>query len=137
MHLFETEFWNIELSPDQAYLGRCRISLKRNCGHLSELTPHEWSEFHEHIVKVLENAFTKAFGATMFNWTCLMNNAYKNTPPTPHIHWHFRPRYQSDVTFSDMVFQDTEFANHYDRARKNNVPTDVLLRIKGELEKYL
>jgi diadenosine tetraphosphate (Ap4A) HIT family hydrolase len=75
--IFETKYWTVKLFPDQAYLGRCVILLNRDCGNLSGLTKEEVLDFHENIVKKLESTFKKVFDATMFNWTCLMNHAYK------------------------------------------------------------
>lgn len=75
--LFETKYWNIFLNENQAYLGYSIIVLKRECKTLSEVNNEEWIDFHEKVVKTLETTFKEKFGATMFNWTCLMNDAYK------------------------------------------------------------
>jgi len=48
-----------------------------------------------------------------------MNNAYGETPATPHVHCHFRPRYKESVEFQGMVFEDNEFGEHYDRTKKS------------------
>jgi diadenosine tetraphosphate (Ap4A) HIT family hydrolase len=135
--IYETDFWKVVLFPDQAYLGRCVIVLKRDCGEISNLTSDEWMDFHKSIVQKLESAFKKAFNATMFNWTCLMNNAFKAENPKPHVHWHFRPRYREDVKFAGEQFQDLEFAHHYNRERKMIVSKDVLEKISEEVKKYL
>lgn len=135
--IYETDFWKVILSTDQAYLGRCIIVLKRDCEKMSNLTSDEWMDFHKNIVQKLESAFKKAFNATMFNWTCLMNNAFKDENPKPRIHWHFRPRYRDNVKFTGKQFQDLEFAHHYDRERKMIVSKDVLEKISEEVKKYL
>ena len=135
--IYETDFWKVVLSPDQAYLGRCVIVLKRDCGEMSNLTSDEWMDFHKNIVQKLESAFKKAFNATMFNWTCLMNNAFKAENPKPHVHWHFRPRYKNDVKFTGEQFQDLEFAHHYNRERKKIVSKEILEKISKEVKKYL
>jgi diadenosine tetraphosphate (Ap4A) HIT family hydrolase len=72
----ETDYWKVFISPNQTYLGRCFVVLKRHCGDLAELEKEEWEEYAG-LVKRLEAALRKSFGATMFNWTCLMNDAYK------------------------------------------------------------
>src|SRR3989344_6640821 len=115
--IFETKFWKIIIAPDQAYIGRCYVTLKRHCGDLAELENSEWSDFIE-LVKKLESALKKSFDATMFNWTCLMNNAYQHDPPNPHVHWHFRPRYRNIVKFEEDVFEDPEFGHHYNGERR-------------------
>lgn len=135
--IFETKFWKVILSDDQAYLGRCVIVLKRDCGEMSNLTSDEWMDFHTNIVKKLETTFKKAFDATMFNWTCLMNNAFKAENPKPHVHWHFRPRYNHNVKFEGGQFQDLEFAHHYNRERKNFVSKELLKKISEEVKKHL
>lgn len=80
-------------------------------------------------MKKLESALKKSFNATMSNWTCLMNNAYQNEPPNPHIHWHFRPRYNHKVEFAGLTFEDPEFGHHYDRTRKQEISVDVKRKI--------
>ncbi len=107
--LFETAFWNVVLSEDQAYLGRSIIYLKRHTSMLSELTPQEWIDLGV-VAKRLEQALTKEFGAIMFNWTCMMNDAYKEGT-TAHVHWHCRARYSSKKVFESVEFSDPEFGN--------------------------
>lgn len=135
--IYETDFWKVVLFPDQAYLGRCVIVLKRDCGEMSNITFDEWMDFHKNIVQTLESAFKKAFNATMFNWTCLMNHAYKKNPPKPFVHWHFRPRYKEYVTFAGEKFQDLEFSHHYSTQRKMIVSKDVLKKISEAIKNYL
>lgn len=112
--MFETTYWKVILMANQTYLGYCSISLKRrDCGDLADMTKEEVLDFLQ-LAKNLENALRKAFDATMFNWTCLMNLAYQNNPPTPHMHWHFRPRYNHVVKFAGLEFTDQFFGQHYD-----------------------
>ena len=132
MEIIKTKLWTVKLSPDQAYLGRCIIILNRDCGNLSDLTNEELLNFHE-IVKKLENGLKKTFNATMFNWTCLMNNSYKNDNPNPHVHWHFRPRYNHPVEFANEVFEDIEFAHHYSKERKRIVSKEILSKISVKI----
>lgn len=134
--IFETKFWKIILAAEQAYLGRTFVVLKRHCATLSELKQEEWLDFID-ITKKLESLFKKTFNATMFNWTCLMNNAYQENPPDPHVHWHFRPRYKSDITIAEYKFQDLEFGNHYSTERKREITPKlqkiILQKIKANL----
>lgn len=132
--LFETSYWKVILFEDQSYLGRCVILLKRNCGELSSLTFKEWSDFSENIVKKMEIVLKKSFNSTMFNWTCLMNDAYKDKYPKPQVHWHFRPRYKSKVTFEGEIFEDSEFAHHYSRERKKIVSNEILEKIAKKIK---
>ena len=131
--IFETDYWKVILNLDQGYLGRCFVTLKEHKEDISELTNEEWLDFGA-TVKRIESAIKQAFSAEMFNWTCLMNNAYQTKPATPHIHWHLRPRYSTSVEFSDLEFTDPEFGHHYDREQRFYAEDDVLTQIKEEIK---
>lgn len=133
---YETKFWKISISEDQTYLGRCYVALKRHCGDLKDLTDEEIIDFRD-LVNKLETAIRKSFNATMFNWTCLMNNAYQEKNPEPHVHWHMRPRYELKITFENEVFEDVEFGQHYLREGKHNVSEDLRNKIAEEIKKNL
>ena len=134
--IFETKFWKVIIASDQEYLGRCYVILKRHCGDLDELENSEWSDFTE-VVKKLENALRKSFNATMFNWSCLMNNAYQNIPPNPHVHWHLRPRYDHKVEIEGLIFKDIEFGHHYDRIKKREISEDIKNKIVKKIRNSL
>jgi diadenosine tetraphosphate (Ap4A) HIT family hydrolase len=136
MQYYETAYWKVILTDNQDYLGRSIIELKRKCGSLSELSKEEWSDFYE-VVKKLESVFKQCFDATMFNWTCLMNDAYKSKNPKPQVHWHLRPRYNHPVDVAGMTFVDEEFGHHYTKQRDTLVSRKVLIEITKELKKYL
>lgn len=125
------------LMQEQTYLGRCVIVLKRTCGDLAETTEDEMSDFLT-LVRKLENLCRKTFGATMFNWTCLMNNAYQVSPPDPQVHWHFRARYDKSVEVAGKIFTDPNFGHHYLR-EENDAPVSkkILAGIFAELQKNL
>lgn len=125
--IFETTYWYIKLMPKQLYLGRSVVVLKRQCGDLAGLNQEEILDFAE-VVKKLESALRKTFNATMFNWGCLMNNAYQETPADPQVHWHFRPRYDHPVEFAGQTFADPNFGHHYLR-----LPEDEYLASAGLL----
>lgn len=118
--IHETSHWNILLSWDQTYLGRCVVVLKRHCGDLAELRQKEWTDYISLVAK-LETALRKSFGAAMFNWSCLMNDAYKEKNPEPHVHWHFRPRYNKKVEVAGETFEDKAFGHHYERGVDRNI----------------
>lgn len=133
--VFETKFWKVALADDQAYLGKCVIDLKQHRPNLSDLNKEEIIDFLE-VVKKIENSIKKAFNATMFNWSCSMNNAFKANVES-HVHWHVRPRYSHEVKFSGITFQDPEFGHHYSRDRKQKVSEKVGNEIIKEIKKYL
>ena len=123
--------------PNQKYLGYCVLSLKRrDCGDLAKLHEDEQTDFFL-LVRKLEDAFRQAFGATMFNWSCLMNLAYRNDPPNPHVHWHCRPRYTHTVQFAGTEFADDEFGSHYELKPAREVDVTTRQLIVEEIKKHL
>jgi len=135
--ILETDYWVVVLADDQAYLGRCYVTLKRHCGDLAELSKEEWNDLHI-LISRLESSVKKAFGATLFNWTCLMNLAYQNKPYNPHVHWHFRPRYERPVEFAGLTFNDPEFGKHYAREQERSfeVSQEVQQKIIEKIKEY-
>ncbi|MBI2075106.1 MAG: HIT family protein [Candidatus Harrisonbacteria bacterium] len=130
--IFETPFWKVFLAPEQSYLGRSMIVLKRHAGSLSDLTVEELVDFGG-AVKKIEAAAKKAFHAIMFNWTCMMNDMYRAAKADPHVHWHVRPRYNRAIEISGTRFTDSEFGQHYNRDRMQEVPSDVRKEIIAKL----
>lgn len=109
---------------DQQYLGRTVVFLKNHKSDLSDLTDKEWLDFKD-VCQKLENAFRKSFDATMFNWTCLVNNSYKNKPYNAHLHWHLRPRYDHEVNVDGTLFIDPNFGEHYERKTNKSISNEV------------
>ena len=132
----QTTYWKIFISEDQELIGRSIIFLKRHCLSLSELTAEEWFDLH-HVVKLYESALKKSFNATMFNWSSMMNDAYKHKPYNPHVHWHCRPRYDHEVMFAGEKFVDTDFAHHYKRHTDRKVSADMQNKIIEEIRKNI
>lgn len=108
--IYETPHWNLVLNKDQMYLGRAVILLKRPCGDLAEVTDEEMLDFFA-LLKRSEHVYRAVLGVTMFNWSCLMNNAYLETPPKPFVHWHLVPRYGHAVHFAGREFRDPNFGH--------------------------
>ncbi len=128
----ESNFWKVYLFPaDQRYLGRSLAALKRHSPSLADLTPTEWGDLQV-VIRVMEDAARREFGAVNFNWTCLMNNAFRDNPPKPHVHMHFRPRYAAPVKFGGSLFEDVLFGEHYNRERIG-VTTEMALAITAAL----
>jgi len=118
--ILATKYWVVNLSRDQAYLGRSYVLLREHKPSLSSLSTEEWTEYID-IVRILERSCFEAFGARPFNWSCLMNNSYQLKRASPHVHWHFRPRYKNPVTLNGTTFSDPEFGFHYDRTLKSKI----------------
>lgn len=136
--LIETEYWMATLAPDQGYLGRSYVTLKEHKPSLTVITMDEWQDFAG-VVSRYENAVRGAYGADVFNWGCLMNNAFQQEPALPHVHWHVRPRYGSNqpVVVNGLEFSDPNFGHHYDREHKQLVNKQTLQAIGITLLKYL
>lgn len=118
--VLETEYWKAYVMPDQRYLGRMVVPLKASRRHLAELSAEEFQDFRV-VVRILECAVIRALGATHFNWACLMNNAYQEDNPQPHVHWHVRPRYQTPPVFMRAEYPDPNFGHHYLREEGDKV----------------
>jgi diadenosine tetraphosphate (Ap4A) HIT family hydrolase len=110
-YFLTTAYWKVDMVTDQMYLGRLVIKTIKPRVSLPDLTENEQKDFFV-LIKKLESFFTEKIGATMFNYSCLMNNAYRDNE-TPHVHYHFRPRYKNTVTVLDQEFSDPNFGEHY------------------------
>lgn len=93
----------------QEFVGDCIISCNKES--LSELTDNDWIELGK-IEKELERVSKKLFNATMFNFACLMNNAYKDNEK-PHVHFHFIPRYKNKLEIFNKVYKDKHFGYNF------------------------
>lgn len=129
----KSDWWVIALAPDQGYLGRCYVTLRDHKGSLAELSEDEWLDFGE-VARRLEHSVTAAFGASPSNWACMMNNAYQETPARPHVHWHFRPRYNKPYALNDIIFDDPLYGHHYDRDQRKKVDTETFFLIREKLK---
>jgi diadenosine tetraphosphate (Ap4A) HIT family hydrolase len=134
----DTKYWIILLAPDQKNLGTCVIALKRDEKALSGLTEDEGKDFIR-IVQIAEPALKKAFKADLFNWGSLLNSAYLQDPPNPHVHWHLIPRYRHPVKFSGQTFKDPYFGKSTLNARGKppKVPSDVRKKILEKIRESL
>ena len=131
-NLLTTDYWHVILSPNQGYLGRAYVTLRDHKGTLGELSAAEWQDFAG-IVKRLETAHKQGLGATLTNWTCLMNNVHQAQPSLPHVHWHALPRYEQPVTINGVIFTDPKFGHHYDRDQRRTVDEITFQEILGKL----
>ena len=93
----------------QEFVGDCIISCNKES--LSELTDNDWIELGK-IEKELERVSKRLFNATMFNFACLMNNAYRDNEK-PHVHFHFIPRYKNKLEIFNKVYKDKHFGYNF------------------------
>ena len=110
MNLYSGENWNIIFGEwCQEYPGYCIISSNKE--NLSDLSKEEWEELGV-LEKELERVCKKIFGATTFNFCCLMNNAYRDNEK-PHVHFHFVPRYKASLNLFDKIYKDRHFGYNF------------------------
>lgn len=94
MNLYSSDNWDIIFGDwCQEFVGYCIIGNDKES--LSDLTLEAWEELGK-LEKELERVCKKVFGATIFNFACLMNNAYRDNEK-PHVHYHFVPRYKDEL----------------------------------------
>jgi diadenosine tetraphosphate (Ap4A) HIT family hydrolase len=109
--IFSTKNWDVRLSDDQTYFGRLVLVSRTERASLPDLSPEEQKDFFE-LIRKLEDFYREKFSATMFNYSCLMNNAYRDGEK-PRVHWHFRPRYADPIIVAGVTIADPNFGNHY------------------------
>ena len=134
--LYETVHWSVFLSDEQDYIGRCILVLKRHCGSMSELTDDEWDELRKLICKV-ETCLKTVLGATLCNWSCLMNSFYKESEPDPHLHIHVRPRYDKPVMLNGNTYFDSEFGHHYALKKDEEISVEDREEVFTRLKEWL
>lgn len=106
MNLYKGNNWEvIFVDWCQEFPGDCIISCDKE--RLSDLTDDDWIELGK-IEKELERITKKLFNATMYNFACLMNNAYRDNEK-PHVHFHFIPRYDGDRMILNKKYKDKHF----------------------------
>ncbi|MBR5949600.1 MAG: HIT family protein [Clostridia bacterium] len=134
--LYESESWFVFLADEQDYIGRCILVLKRHCSSLPELTNDEWAELRDLICKV-EACLKAVLGATLCNWSCLMNSFYKESAPAPHLHIHARPRYDKPVVLNGRTYTDGEFAHHYALKKSGKIPAEDMEEVFRRMKEWM
>ncbi len=110
MILYKGNNWEVVfVNWCQEFVGDCIISCNKES--LSKLTDNDWIELGK-IEKELERISKKLFNATMFNFACLMNNAYRDNEK-PHVHFHFIPRYKNKLEIFNKVYKDKHFGYNF------------------------
>jgi len=130
----ERNYWNIFLAPSQRYLGTCVIAIRRHCSNLSDLEDIEWKEFSI-IVREMEFILDEIFKPTLFNWSCFKNSAYRVDNPDPEVHWHLIPRYDHEVEFQGIKFEDPDFG-FIPQPVKRKIPETVMKCMINKIKAY-
>lgn len=106
MDLYRGKYFNVVFGNwCQEFVGYCILSSDKES--LSDLEPEAWEELGK-LEKELERICKKIFGTTMFNFACLMNNAYRDNEK-PHVHFHFIPRYNGERVILNKNYKDKHF----------------------------
>lgn len=123
--------WVIDLDPDQEYLGKSFITLRRHAERLSDLTDQEFFELVQ-IVRMFETASVKAWAPSHFNWACLMNDA-KRDHVRCHVHIHAIPRYDVTKTVYGREFIDRRYPMSARTVFPNRPSSATLRQIMNDL----
>ncbi len=106
MNLYNDDNWEVIYAHwCQEFPGYCIVSCNKE--RLSDLTSDDWVNLGK-IEKELERVTKKVFDATMYNFACLMNNAYRDKEK-PHVHFHFIPRYDGERIILNKKYKDRHF----------------------------
>ena len=103
---------------------------------MSEMTDDEWEELRKLICRV-ETCLKTVLGATLCNWSCLMNSFFKESGPDPHLHIHVRPRYDEPVMVNGRIYTDREFGHHYAVNKYGTIPANDKEEVFTQLRKWL
>lgn len=110
MKLYESNNWEVVFCDwCQDFVGQCIISSNKES--LSDLTSEDWEKLGN-LEKELERVCKKLFNTTMFNFTCLMNNAYRDNEK-PYVHFWLFPRYKNELKLFGKVFKDKHFGYNF------------------------
>ncbi len=103
---------------------------------MSEMTDDEWEELRRLVCEV-ETCLKTVLGATLCNWSCLMNSFYKESDPDPHLHIHLRPRYDKPVMINGNTYIDSEFGHHYAVNKSGSIPAEDKEEVSDLLKEWL
>ena len=110
MDLYRGKYFNVFFGDwCQEFVGYCILSSDKES--LSDLEPEAWEELGK-LEKELERICKKIFGATMFNFACLMNNIHKDYEKT-HVHFRFIPRYKEEMILFNKKYKDRYFGYNF------------------------
>ncbi len=84
------------LYPDQAYRGRCLVTLREHYTELFQLTPAMRIAFLEDVTRIA-GALHHALNPVKMNYELLGNQV-------PHMHWHLIPRFREDGQFPRPIW---------------------------------
>ncbi len=123
-------YWTLAIHTNQSYLGRVICYLNTYKENISDLKQEEYLELLE-IIKAYQNAITKLWNPDWWNYAQLGNT-------TPHLHFHFIPRYKDIRFFEGEKFIDELWGKNYapapERPEDKNLNEKIRLAILRALE---
>lgn len=112
--------WTVYLHPNQCYLGRCIVVLKRaHVSDLFDIRPNEKEELFV-ITKVLRDILKTTFQPDLFNYAVQGNI-------DPQLHLHVIPRYKEPRTCAGMTFTDHNWGKNYSPYDHSFTVSDLVL----------
>lgn len=132
--ILETKRWRATLDQNQRFLGKMFVALLRHKATISRLDTSDWRELHD-VISRLEQAVTRSFHPSHFNWSCLMNAAAMRGAPT-HAHWHLHPRYDKIAEVAGEPFEDTQWYPRQDKV-DHPVSDNVYQAIANQIRENL
>lgn len=102
--LKETSCWTWSLFPNQSYLGRLQLTLRREChGSLASATDEEWADLRNSL-RAYERVLSELFRPDRFNYVQLGN-------VWPQVHVHAIPRYAGERSWEGTAFSDVRWGD--------------------------
>ncbi|MBU1557387.1 hypothetical protein KKC45_00270 [Patescibacteria group bacterium] len=119
------KYWDLYLHKNQfPYIGRCYAWAKNNkADKINDMTKEEQNELFEIIIPRWNNSIEKSFGKQRPNIACFGNTS-------PHLHWHFIPRYNKKIIFKGEPFIPVNPGKNYAPYPKTNMDSETLQEIK-------
>ena len=125
--------WTLYLNPQQYYLGRCYVWLKRfgKMQRITDLKLSEWIELHDCVLPAYEGAIDRLWRPGHMNYAWLCNEFAEHNG---HGHMHMIPRYERPVLlFPGCEFRDDQWGKNYAPYPKLDLPQDTLFLIRDML----
>ncbi|MBW4669961.1 MAG: hypothetical protein KME60_21740 [Cyanomargarita calcarea GSE-NOS-MK-12-04C] len=130
-YIYETKFWVVLLAWKQIF-PRLVVFAKPNISgifyeNLSQMPIEVIIDFQNNVIKKIEPAFLQLFAGDVkedfvANWFCMMNDAYKEYPPKPQVHWHFKARIRNPIKIAQFQFTDPAFGHFPPRKEEKQLP---------------
>ncbi|MEM0083925.1 MAG: HIT family protein [Candidatus Methanomethylicia archaeon] len=124
--IYEGRYWKITLNPNQYYLGRSMIILKRHLEDPLELSDDELMELIS-LTKTFVKVLKKIFQPDLFNYAMLGNIVR-------HLHLHIIPRYKTERIFEGIKFVDENWGKHYYPYPQMEIKLEILQKIVDKIK---